>query len=492
MRDVVAWRGAAAYPERAPFGPGVPYPEAPFGDGGDEPNAVYEAVRSCFELAGLDAGRAGRADWNPFRGLIEPGETVLLKPNWVKVEAGRWPAVVTHPSVVRAVADYVWLALGGKGRMVVADAPQTDSSFAAIERHLQLRELEAFYRSRGVDFTILDLRREEWRVEGGVVEQRRALAGDPAGYVAFDLGAQSALAAHAGAGRYYGADYDDREVNRHHSGGRHEYLLARTALEADVVLSLPKLKTHKKTGLTCGLKNLVGVNGDKNWLPHHTEPGWMAPGDERPPGGGWAWWKQRSERFAARALRRWGARVPGLGTALHAGARRAGRHVFGDTEEVVRSGNWWGNDTCWRMCLDLNRLVLYGTPEGELRETPARRYWVLADAVIAGEGAGPMRPDAKPAGLLLFGLNPAAVDAAAAVLMGFDPERIPVVREAFGGERLRLAKGSWHGVTLRSNHGPWNGRLPEIDPAASLGFRPHPGWQGALERGRGAGMGVAA
>ena len=34
-----------------------------------------------------------------------------------------------------------------------------------------------------------------------------------------------------------------------------------------------------------------------------------------------------------------------------------GYAIFGDTEEIVRSGNWHGNDTCWRMTLDLNRIL---------------------------------------------------------------------------------------------------------------------------------------
>ena len=67
----------------------------------------------------------------------------------------------------------------------------------------------------------------------------------------------------------YGSEYDTSEICRHHTGGVHEYLISRTILEADCVINLPKLKTHKKTGITVCLKNLVGINGNKNWLPHH-------------------------------------------------------------------------------------------------------------------------------------------------------------------------------------------------------------------------------
>ena len=53
-------------------------------------------------------------------------------------------------------------------------------------------------------------------------------------------------------------------------------------MKCDLFVNLPKLKTHKKTGITCSLKNFVGINGDKNWLPHHTEGVPANGGDEFP------------------------------------------------------------------------------------------------------------------------------------------------------------------------------------------------------------------
>jgi uncharacterized protein (DUF362 family) len=37
------------------------------------------------------------------------------------------------------------------------------------------------------------------------------------------------------------------------------FAIAKTAWEADVILSLPVIKTHVRTGITCGLKNMKGV-----------------------------------------------------------------------------------------------------------------------------------------------------------------------------------------------------------------------------------------
>jgi hypothetical protein len=341
----------------------------------------------------------------------------------------------------------------------------------------------------GRDFRIIDLRKEEWLMRDGVVIERRALGGDPSGYVAVDLGGRSEFAGHRGGGRYYGADYDEGEVNRHHRGGRHEYLVSRTALEADVVFSLPKLKTHKKTGLTAGLKNLVGVNGDKNWLPHHTEHSWTgAGGDERPEAtGGWARPARVLERHAARWLRFASLRVPGLADRVHRPARRLGTSLFGDTEEVIRSGNWWGNDTCWRMCLDLNKIIFYARPDGTLRPAGPggrRRYFVLADGIVAGHRNGPMNPDPLGAGLLLFGTHPASVDAAAAVLIGFDPERLPIVHRAFASAALPLAEWHWRQVEVSANEPAWRGRLEAVGPESAIACEPHFGWAGHIERRR--------
>jgi uncharacterized protein (DUF362 family) len=475
----------AAYPSAAPFSPSQRYPEAPFHDLADEPNHVFDTVRECFRRSGLDSANFGTAGWNPLGEVIRPGDSVLLKPNLIKEVHPRdpdgWRYMLTHGSVVRAAADYVAKALNGTGRIIVADAPQTDSSFDAVVSVLQLDALAEFYRAHGVEFDLVDLRQEEWTARGGVVVDRRALGGDPRGNVRFDLGASSELVDHRGAGRYYGADYDSRTVNMHHTGGRHEYLIGRSVIEADVFFNLPKLKTHKKAGITVALKNLVGINGDKNWLPHHTEGSPGLGGDEHPDPGV----LHRVERWAAARLRALSLASPRVGTLFHRQARRLGRPVFGDTDDVVRSGNWWGNDTVWRMCLDLNKLLMYGNPDGSLRSPGPdgrKRYLALVDGFIAGDGRGPINPDPVNAGVLLFGLNPGSVDAAAAVLMGFDPDKIPIVHQAFTCRDYPLVEWQWVDVELRSGVAAWEGRLADIPMSATMGFRPHFAWKDHIER----------
>jgi uncharacterized protein (DUF362 family) len=392
-----------------------------------------------------------------------------------------WRYVITHGSIIRAVADYVWKAVGSKGKIILADAPQTDASFSEMVKVLGLDVIRDFYQAQGLSFGLIDLRQEEWITRGEVVVERRKLPPNPYGAVAFDLGQASEFVGHTGAGNYYGADYDAGVVNRHHSGGRHEYLIAGCAIKCDVVFSLPKWKTHKKAGVTASLKNLVGVNADKNWLPHHTEGARTHGGDEHPDPD----LKHRTERKVAAAVRGLSHRIPVVGPWVHRVARSAGKPVFGDTESTVRSGNWFGNDTIWRMCLDLNKLVFYGNADGSLR-APLRenrkRHFALVDGILAGQGRGPLNPDPVPAGSVLFGVHPPSVDAACAYLMGFDPDSIPIVARAFQCKSFSLSDHAWRAIVVSSNAAAWNRRLAEISSADTFHFEPHFGWKGHIEQ----------
>ena len=475
---------SAAYPESAPFHPGARYPEAPFEEVSAAPNPAYDAVREALLASGCDRSRAGTPDWNPLGAFVRPGDTVLLKPNLVKERHPRdpqgWRWVLTHGSVIRAVADYVAIALAGRGRIWLADAPHTDSSWSAIVGALGLDRIAEHFRRKGLDFELIDLRREEWTERDGVIVSRREIAGDPRGYVAYDLGGSSELSTHAGEGRYYGADYATDAVNAHHSGGKHEYLIGSSAIRADVFVNLPKLKTHKKAGITCSLKNLVGINGDKNWLPHHTMGTPAEGGDEVP----FLTWRRRAERRAISVLRSAAVRIPNLGTRLFVRAKSVGKVAFGDTESVVRNGNWHGNDTTWRMCLDLNKILLFGERDGRMR-APSRenrkRYLTFVDGIVGGEGRGPMNPDPVRSGVIVFGHDPVAVDAVCATLMGFDVDRLPIVREAFHARGWPLTDVDRDAIEVASNAPFWNGALAALPPEVLMRFRPHFGWSGRIE-----------
>jgi len=417
-------------------------------------------------------------------GFISPGDRVVIKPNWVKEHDERrpgpnqWEHMVTHPAVIEAVIRWAAARLRGRGSVTVCDAPQTDSSFARLREYCGFEETitrcrEAF---PGVTIDVLDLRPEEWLAVDGVTVSKTALPGDPRGSTHVRLNEASEFVGFHGCGQLYGASYDMAETNRKHTGATHEYLLCRTPMEADVFINLPKLKTHKKVGLTCALKNLVGINANKNWLPHHTEGTPESGGDQFPA----ATAKARLEHSWMGAAKRVLKNNPTL-SRLFVPVKKVGRLFFGDTQKVVRSGNWHGNDTCWRMVLDLNKCLFFFDGEGRRRAKPIR-YLVVVDGIVGGEGNGPMTPDAKPCGIILAGTHPVAVDCAAATLMGFDWQKLRLLKNAFALRELNFVPFQPRHVRLISNHAPWSCPLEHVED--SFNFRPHFGWVGAIENAR--------
>lgn len=114
-----------------------------------------------------------------------------------------------------------------------------------------------------------------------------------------------------------------------------------TVLGADLLVSLPKLKTHHWVGVTLSLKNLFGT-------------------------------------------------VPGA--------------VYGWPKNVL---HWAGLD---RSIVDLQAALQPG--------------FAIVDGIVGMEGDGPLMGDAKPAGVVIMGEQPTAVDATAARLMGIDPSAV--------------------------------------------------------------------
>ena len=414
--------------------------------------------------------------------FIQPGDRVVLKPNWVKEHDERrpgpnqWEHVVTHPAVIEAVAGWAAERLRGKGSVIICDAPQTDSSFTTLVEYCGLRDVlvRCVRKFPGVTFDLLDLRPEEWHAVDGVTVSKTKLSGDPLGSTHVRLDGASEFVGYSGQGKLYGASYDMAETNARHAGERHEYLLCRTPMDADVFINLPKLKTHKKVGVTCALKNLVGINANKNWLPHHTEGAPEQGGDQFPA----ATTKARLEHAWMGAAKRWLKNRPAM-SRLFVPVKKMGRWVFGDTQSVVRSGNWHGNDTCWRMVLDLNKCFFFFDGEGKRRQKPVR-YLAVVDGIIGGEGMGPMAPDPKPCGVIIAGMHPAAVDCVAAEIMGFDWRKIRLLQNSFKLRQMNFVPFGAEEIEVLSNRAAWTGKLGQAEE--TFQFRAHFGWAGAIER----------
>jgi uncharacterized protein (DUF362 family)/NAD-dependent dihydropyrimidine dehydrogenase PreA subunit len=131
--------------------------------------------------------------------FVKPGQKVLIKPNLL---AGKAPdkAVTTHPEIVRAV---IKLAQKAGGEVVLGDSPGIGSP-------------ENVARKSGIM---------------AVVEETGSR------FVPFETSVSI----------------------RSTSGTFQQFEVAQEILAADVIINLPKLKTHQMMGLTCGVKNMFGA-----------------------------------------------------------------------------------------------------------------------------------------------------------------------------------------------------------------------------------------
>jgi uncharacterized protein (DUF362 family) len=470
-----------AYPQKKPYHPSVNYPEYQFKDTSTEENQVYDGVREGLFKLGLDSNNYGNKSWNPLGEIITRGNTVLIKPNMVKEshldKPDDYDYVITHGSAIRAMCDYAIIALKGHGEIIFADSPETDANFELICDRNGLTEIIYYYSKffNNIVFKLLDLRKEQWLKKDGVIIDSWELAGDPQGYTIIPLNEQSEFINHQSSQDYYGATFNKDETQRHHHDNIHEYLISSSVLSADVIINIPKLKTHKKSGLTCCLKNLVGIIGDKNWLPHHTEGTPQRGGDQFSNNSltstleysllGKIKRLAKDNEFINQLFGKW---------------KKIGRLFFGSTEKVVRSGNWHGNDTVWRMILDLNKIVFFYDKNGSILPKK-RKVFCMVDAILAGEKIGPLNPDCKKAGLLILGLDPAATDRVCAEIMGFDFHKIPSVRQAFLIQKLPFISCKPEEIDVVSNNEIISGKLDTFQFDPSFHFEPHFGWKGHIE-----------
>ena len=174
-------------------------------------------------------------------------------------------------------------------------------------------------------------------------------------------------------------------------------------------------------------------------------------------------------------------RAGGCGASWARLLKRAGLAVFGDNSRTVRSGNWYGNDTAWRMVLDLNRALFYFDGAGRPRERPLR-YLTVVNGIVAGEGDGPMAADAIAAGLVVAGFNPVAADTVCATIMNFDYRKLPMLANVWQSTPHCLASFAPRQICCRSNVNDWNGSWDKFERAPCIAFRPHFGWRGEIER----------
>ncbi len=151
------------------------------------------------------------------------GKRVLLKPNLVEPAKDR-PQMTTHPAMIVATAE-VFRQWGASVKVGEAPGHVRDTEMALMESGVGEALTEG-----GLEFADLNYEAVEWRTNRG---RRSRLRG---------------------------------------------FWLPQSVAEADLVVSMPKMKTHHWVGITCSMKNFYGVlpgikyGWPKNVLHHNGIP----------------------------------------------------------------------------------------------------------------------------------------------------------------------------------------------------------------------------
>lgn len=284
----IEWKEGAKYPKPADdFSPSEQYPEYVWRDDiASSANTVYDMVRNTLRGFDLDRDNYGKQEWNPLKSYMSPGNTVLIKPNFVmhynenrKVKKNSMECLVTHASVIRAVCDYCVIALKGKGRIIIGDAPMQDCDFNRLVKKMHYDRLLDFYQKRGISISLVDFREYESRYNKSAVIIGRRFSNEES--VMVDIGKESA---HYSSGRneksFCVSDYDANDMKRYHDQEKHLYAINKRVLEADSIINLCKPKCHRLAGMTASMKNCIGIVFNKACLPHRTIGSAEEGGDE--------------------------------------------------------------------------------------------------------------------------------------------------------------------------------------------------------------------
>jgi uncharacterized protein (DUF362 family)/NAD-dependent dihydropyrimidine dehydrogenase PreA subunit len=161
------------------------------------------AMQKCIDYDPSRIHSALRGLLEPIGGMdrfISPGDSVLLKPNLLSAKDPD-RAITTHPNLVEAVAEEVRRC---GGEPFVGDSP--GGAIRGIKRVWKNTGMEEMAQRAGLELVNFEASGSE-KVEFG----------------------------------------------------KYTFFISKRALEADVIINIPKLKTHSLTLLTCALKNMFGV-----------------------------------------------------------------------------------------------------------------------------------------------------------------------------------------------------------------------------------------
>jgi uncharacterized protein (DUF362 family) len=173
-----------------------------------KPQAEYPQIRQAVQQS-LDL-------IGGIRDIVKPDDLVLINPSWVAPPVAREAGCITIPEVARAVADIV-MDIGARPVIAESSAVGVDSE--------KVIEQSGYSKLRELGYEVIDLKSLKTTVELPV-ENARVFEN----IQTWDL-----------------------------------------VQQADVIISVPKLKTHDQTEMTCSIKKLKGLLTDKNKKAMHRQ-----------------------------------------------------------------------------------------------------------------------------------------------------------------------------------------------------------------------------
>lgn len=382
----------------------------------DSDERIYEDIRKLLKQMQLDKENIDTSKWNPFKDFIKKGDNVLIKPNLVMHEnrVGTVNCMITNFSLIRPIIDYVILALEGTGSIIVGDAPVQDCDFEKLKKINNLEKNINEYMNIYSNIKLMDFRKNQ----NAEVECVTVKINEKSSFSELDNMEKE----------YSITNYDLKLMNAHHTGTTHEYIVPKDVLNADVIINMPKPKTHRKAGMTACMKNFVGINGNKECLPHHRTGGPNKNGDEFP------------ENDFIKNIFSWLSKYTYKHNSIINFIRKCVSFIMNKLGKGrFREGSWYGNDTIWRTILDLNKLIIYTDKNGILTDTPQRKIFNICDMIISGEKEGPLLPSDKKVGLVVAGFNQLNNDYVIAQIMGFDPKKIKYIENGYKLKELKIS-----------------------------------------------------
>jgi uncharacterized protein (DUF362 family) len=463
------------------FSPHIVYPEYPFSKDtiGSYPNEVYDMVRTSLLGLGLDKKNFGTDKWNPLGDYVKPNSYILLKPNFVTHNnpIGGLDCTVTHPSIIRCIIDYCVIA---RAQVIeIGDAPIQNCDFDKLMNIHGYNRLFSFMKSQKVNFFISDFRKtiSEIPIKGTLLQRKNSNI-DESKVIEFDLKNVSHFRDISGNHRYRIANYYDSTLNERHNKEHHKYLVTRSVFDADLIINLPKPKTHRFAGITGAQKNFIGICSDKEYLPHYRTGTPETGGDESNHQNELANIVSMLNQQRCKYIEKRNIGMQLLYRFFISAVAKI-QKITGEKRQFT-VGQWYGNDTIWRTILDLNLILLYGNIDGTLdMESKARSILTIGDMIIAGEKSGPLEPSPKPLGIILASDNCAVFDYVFCKITGFDYHVIPGIQNSMHN-RLFINK-KLENIIIKSNMSDiTNSSIKDIAFPFDWRFKPNPLWNDVL------------